>query len=474
MTETPPGWDGLPLTPKHAAYLESHAILPHVARTAGVRSVATARDLPNGHPGWWVRLLPGLLYEWCFRDVIEHQLATDDRSDPAVPKYAFRNGASGVINEAAVPADGKPILLVEGTKQHLAAASYAPDGFGVFGIAGCWGWSKVDLSFLEGRDVVVIFDADVATNRGVYDAARKLVSALETDGVASVKFVTLPTGGKDGLDDLLGRRPHEKRAATLARLLASAGDPPKRAPAKEAKGARGEDHDVEVEIIGEAPNDPLRPKIELNADRWHVMGNILQALRRHDGVTLFNHGGAFSQLDGDQLERLDKDLLGVLVQESARTSYNHPEYGPQWRLPEAALLGMCMKRTKGFTQLDRIAKAPFVRPDGTICQQGGYDKETRTLLLLDPSLGPVDVPEHPQPEQVAAALAYIREECLVDFLKDMPTAADKANALALLLTPHVRGLMRLAPLAIVDGLQAGVAKGKLAEVVSTVAIGKIS
>ena len=66
-----------------------------------------------------------------------------------------------------------PILLVEGTKQSLAAASWAPSEFSVLGMAGCEGWNKCDLSRFEGRTVYLCLDADAGSvKRGVVEAAR--------------------------------------------------------------------------------------------------------------------------------------------------------------------------------------------------------------------------------------------------------------------------------------------------------------
>jgi hypothetical protein len=53
----------------------------------------------------------------------------------------------------------------------------------------------------------------------------------------------------------------------------------------------------------------------------------------------------------------------------------------------------------------------------------------------------------------------------------MASPADRANALALLLTPFVRGMMPTAPLAVVDGLQMGVGKNYFADMLAITATG---
>ncbi len=56
----------------------------------------------------------------------------------------------------------------------------------------------------------------------------------------------------------------------------------------------------------------------------------------------------------------------------------------------------------------------------------------------------------------------------------MPLAgeADRANLLGLIVTPFIRGLVPLVPLAVVDGLQPGVGKNLLAECISLLITGR--
>ncbi|MCP9771657.1 DUF3854 domain-containing protein [Synechococcus sp. Tobar12-5m-g] len=140
-----------------------------------------------------------------------------------------------------------PVLLVEGTKQLLAAASVlsGDDPIAVpFGVAGCWGWSSDekpgdDLGYmaLHGRDVVLAFDADVFTNYWVYRAAARLQDHLRSEFLCrSVSVLQIPSGGKDGLDDLLGRVDPSMRLEVLGRLIREAVPLPKAPPRKPRKG----------------------------------------------------------------------------------------------------------------------------------------------------------------------------------------------------------------------------------------------
>jgi hypothetical protein len=106
----------------------------------------------------------------------------------------------------------------------------------VVGLAGCYGWSSEGLPLpdlerlnLGGVEVVVCFDADVRTNRDVWDAAERFAEALAVLGAGEVRFVRIPAAGSIGLDDFLAAT--DDRAAVFARLVERAEKLP-RAPAR--------------------------------------------------------------------------------------------------------------------------------------------------------------------------------------------------------------------------------------------------
>jgi putative DNA primase/helicase len=82
-----------------------------------------------------------------------------------------------------------------------------------------------------------------------------------------------------------------------------------------------------------------------------------------------------------------------------------------------------------------ITEIPVLRPDGTFVTRRGYDPPTRTFLAPSGRLGYVSVPDAVSADDVVAALGFVNE-----MLRDFPfkTAADKTNALALMLTPILR------------------------------------
>ncbi len=242
------------LTPAHRDLLIASAIEVDVALVAGVRSVERADQLPDDLASWRSRkeVAPGIVFPITAPDGrTVHQFRPDNNvvldNGYEVPKYLFPKGGIPGINVHPVmvdqlAADG-PVWIVEGTKQYLAAVTAAPADVLVVGVSGCMGWSRAgapspDLTALQfaDRPVVVIFDADVATNINVWNAATDLRGVLRSLGATDVRFVQLSAGRKAGLDDYLAAMPVDRRGDVLRRLVESAGDKLPRKPAKSTGG----------------------------------------------------------------------------------------------------------------------------------------------------------------------------------------------------------------------------------------------
>ena len=457
-------WSDLPLTPEHAALLESSAVTPDVAAAHGLHSITDLAELPAEFAWAGERAVPALAFPWRTPSGVKLvQLRPD--TPVVVPgekrprKYLWRKDCGSPIGVVREDPDG-PVIFVEGTKQALAAAGCVTSG-AVYAIAGCRSWSRdgipeADLDVVEGRKVIVIFDADVETNAEVWEAARKFKRALEQEGAADVRFALLAAGGTAGLDDVLGRRASDKRAALLERLLEGAsGSLPKKPPKR----------DTPAEPLGSAD----RPPVAVNDDRLNVIDNITGCLRRRwDGEVIFNFGGVIAERDGAVISPVDRDHFVDLVQQVATTVSLSDKGEMTYAEPSATVMAAALSRARSYTRLDRVATVPFVRADGTIRQAAGYDEATATYLVeaLD-----VVVPDDPDAEEVAAAVKLLCDEWLGDLFASLPTAADRANALGLVLTPLVRGLVPVAPLAVVNGLGPGVGKNLLGDMVTIFATG---
>lgn len=246
-----------PLSDSHIELLGRSAVDQLVAIEAGVYSVERPADLPAEFESWRRHnaITPGIMFPAVGPDGAEllqyrPDAAAELEGEERPRKYLFPKGVDLVLAQhprMAARADATTLLVVEGTKQHLAAVSATGDDIHVVGVTGCNGWSSdgvplTDWNHLpvDGIKVVIAFDADVATNRSVHDAASKLAEHLELLGAMSVRFLTAPTGAKAGLDDYLATIPSERRQAVLSALVEKAGPLPKAPPRKRAK-PKGDD-----------------------------------------------------------------------------------------------------------------------------------------------------------------------------------------------------------------------------------------
>lgn len=357
-----------------------------------------------------------------------------------------------------------PILLIEGTKQSLATASYAPEEYSVLGMAGCEGWSKCDLSRFENRDVFLGLDADAGSNLSVYEAGDLFRQETEFYG-ARVQYLWLPARGSAGMDDVLAKHPAEKRTSFVSYLVGKAEKKPAERKPMTRKGAR-------LDTI--LPDTGDRVGVAVNIDRKEVIDKITGALRdKLDGTELFNYGEVLTRVRGHETVPLDKDRFHALIADAvacynytAATDKKPAVFEPRW--PDPQTIGAVMSKADDFSPLRRVVRVPFLRPDGTVVTAEGYDRDTATVLVLN-GLEVDDVPSDPTQEETRAAAKFLVHEWLGDF--PFPTEADRANALALVLTPFMRGLVPLAPLAVVNGLEMGVGKNLLMDCVSILATG---
>lgn len=219
-------------TEDHVALLAAGAIPAEVAEAAGAYSVTRSDGLPDGITA----TLPGIVFWYHPLDGAPVPQYRPDTPAPGAEgrlrKYLFPEGP---VPLNIVPAmrgritTASRVLIVEGTKQTLAAVAHAPADVLVVGIAGCWGWSHDGIAHpelgrlgIDGKAVVVGLDADAATNQNVHDAGARLAEHLEVIGAESVRFLRLPAAGTTGLDDYLATLPDDQRGPALGRLIAKA------------------------------------------------------------------------------------------------------------------------------------------------------------------------------------------------------------------------------------------------------------
>lgn len=205
----------------------------------GSISDAHRQDLISGHAvaHWAIDKFQfttgskGVLIPWSDGEstVLIGRLDTEHRR-PGAPKYLWPSGRSTFPGIHIPPGETtRTVLVVEGTLQSYAAASWAPAGVAVVGIQGADGIHRqTDVSWASERDIVLLFDADAATNTRVGGAAGRVSALLMKAGATSVRLASLPSTAvqtrTDGLDDVLARTDPGARSDLIAQIIDSAAD----------------------------------------------------------------------------------------------------------------------------------------------------------------------------------------------------------------------------------------------------------
>ncbi|MBP2330636.1 hypothetical protein JOF56_011021 [Kibdelosporangium banguiense] len=162
-----------------------------------------------------------------------------------------------------------------------------------------------------------------------------------------------------------------------------------------------------------------------------------------------------------KISTLRPPLLASLLAEHAEVVRTRVDEKGETRdeefLPSGSVLAAVLARQSwpNLPTLLRIISTPVLRPDGTLLQQPGYDPGTGFILSGNNHLDPV--PERPTTRQVDEACGFL----LNSFLADFPwrSDADRANYIALLITPIIRPFIRtLVPFGIIDASMPGSGK----------------
>ncbi|ANQ74407.1 hypothetical protein [Rhodococcus sp. 008] len=485
------------LSDDHIDELIASAIPPEVTAAAGVYTAQTGDELPE----WaqWLPLrhgdsvFPALVYPMTEPDGSETgQVKPAPGSvvdaDGNEMKYVSPAGAASpqlpVVREVDDP---RGVLIVEGVKQALASNAWAPEDWAIYRICGITGWSRngiptKHLRVVRGLDVVIVPDADSATKRQVYDGAVTLGEACEGRRAKSVAFVRVAGFGSTGVDDALGNcADDDERREQFEDWLSTAADKPAKAAPRKATAASRKAADAEHRSIrlAKAREGDARPVIHVGEDRKIVIDKLDAVLRvRFDGTQLFRHGDALGQLvvedRGPVVSPVSSgafpDLVSqaaITVEGAARDDESGCSHAHAW--PDRNTLSAIESRYRSYNPLDGVSAVPVVRPDGSIVTASGYDAATRHYVHLADDLTGLTVPDSPTDDEIAAARTLLVDDLLGDFA--FKAQSDLAHAVAALVTPVLRPLLPTSPGLAVNGLQAGIGKGLLLDVVSTIVAG---
>ena len=121
-----------------------------------------------------------------------------------------------------------------------------------------------------------------------------------------------------------------------------------------------------------------------------------------------------------------------------------------------------------FPVLRGITATPTLRPNGSLLAKRGYDEETGLYLFEPPAMPPI--PADPSREDALAARdvlnGLLEEFCFAD------EGVSRSAALAMLMTPVLRGAMDVAPMFVVTKPEAGTGGSYLQHLASMIATGE--
>jgi putative DNA primase/helicase len=228
-------------------------------------------------------------------------------------------------------------------------------------------------------------------------------------------------------------------------------------------------------------SDPsLLPRIDAgDLDLPRVAEATWDALQADNAVPyVFRYGGLLSRIEADEeqapiVRPLTVDRLRHILARSAEW-YSRSGKGKRQEAPALPPLhvvkDMLARPDPPLPVLARIVQAPVFGPDGRLCLTPGYHHEARVYVALAPGLTIQRVPEAPDAKVVQVAVTVLRE-----LLTDFPFVgkAERANTLALILTPFVRDLVDgPVPLAIIEKPTPGTGATLLADIAMLPATGR--
>lgn len=300
-------------------------------------------------------------------------------------KYVFRKGAQVPFNQLRDGDTYRSVLLVEGTKQQWSALSHAPADFAVYGMSGCWGFRKADLSVFDGRDLFVLLDADFASNVKVYAAAEELMTQAKRHGAASVRFVATTGTGKEGVDDVLAGFPSDRRAHMLKLWLSQATDKLPKKP--RAKRPTPDAVDAEAVSLFRQRDKPLAFQPKDAADK--IREQFPAAATAEDTVALYRDG--VYSVDHNAFRATVVGMLG--------------NFYTQGHLKTALDVMLGILHAEGAVLPERMGQ-PLLN-----CPNGMVDLRTGTLLEHDPKyLSYVQVTAEYAPQMATPVYeAWLRE-----------------------------------------------------------------
>jgi hypothetical protein len=379
---------------------------------------------------------------------------------------------------------------------------------------------------LRGRQVLVSFDSDRSSKEGVALAHERLCAGLTRMGalVRVIDVPSLPGQEKTGADDFLVASgcaafaelvdaaraweafaflvelvPPETATGALSVALEPARAWLRSASREELVGAvsRLRERFPQLDVLAATElltlsetdargDDEPPPEIVVNHrqvrdvvdDAWDALlgsRHGRSVLRYGDGLVFVPRQCAPAG-DPVSIQPLDQPLLTALLNRAA-TWLHVVEEGKtrDARQPPDVTRDMLALPHRRVPVMSGLTRLPPMRRDGSVAAEAGLDPHSGLLHVADPAViaAVARLPETPDAADVAAALQLLTFDLFGDFPFARPS--DRAHALAALLHPFVRHLVRgPTPLHLVEAPSEGTGKGLLAKVIHLVAVGSVA
>ncbi len=473
------------IDPDHLAELHASAISDDVIRASGIYTAYTRDELPE--PLRWIAkkdgTLPALVFpmEEAGRGTT-HQVKPQPESlavkKGRIPKYVCPKKGKGFITPSFVghrpiTAATRRVLIVEGTKQALAALTWTDDETAVYGIPGIQTWKggkdgpSPAFAQLKGHSVYIVPDADAGSNRAVYDAAQALGMHCREWGASPVRFVSIPGHGSQGLDDVLAIVGEDSRAEMLELWIRQAqGKPASKMPKRASKKQRSDTDETRTDS---------RPKLYADLPPETLSDRAWEAIEsKHAGVTLFRQDSRpvmIPRRDGQAVlvpvDRATGRRLAAAAFDLVRETDNSTTVVAPVDKDIDVIFSPVY--TDSLPPLHSVTRSPLVTETGEIITRSGYHKGTGVYVDLDDSLTGISVPDKPSAQDVENARVLL-EDVLYDF--PWVTPADRTRALGALLTPLARPMLTTAPMHVISAVRRSSGKGLLTDVFHLIATGE--
>ncbi|HWQ32559.1 MAG TPA: hypothetical protein VNQ79_06730 [Blastocatellia bacterium] len=341
---------------------------------------------------------------------------------------------------------GEIVFIVEGEKDVEALRALGLTATCNVGGAGKW---RGDYNrHLKGRRICLLPDNDEPGRAH----ARQVADALAA-GAEWIKTLELPGLPEKGdVSDWLNA------GGTRARLLDLAAQ-------MTLETASSETESPEPALSDELPviDVSVKDLAKLTAQAWAALE------QRNDPPFIFLRAGLPVRLEHDDTgnlitRELDKDRMKHELARAAQWKLNasHPRRARQSKPPNDVVADVLATPEMPLPRLSRIVQAPVFAPDGNLQTTPGYHPASRNYYQPASDFRCLPVPDAPTEDDVERAWRWI-DELLCDF--PFATEADRTNAVALLLLPFVRDMIRGAtPLHLIEASTPRTGKSLLASV----------